>query len=120
MGKVRLCETLKHSKHLCQSCIEALKQSETRLHDDICWPTFTTPVHYTGTDELCTIPNKATHHTRLLIIMINTYFGGQKNIGTVKDGWQPVTIVIGVLQQNFSSVNSHIAFSNLIYKVNPS
>lgn len=34
---------VKHSKHLCQNCIEVLKQSETSLHSDTCWPTWVSP-----------------------------------------------------------------------------
>lgn len=53
---------VKHSKHLCQNCIEGLKQSETSLHSDTCWPTWVSPhvdsaMQWTDAEKPCTISN---------------------------------------------------------------
>lgn len=75
MDKARICESLKHLKHLCRHCIEALKQSEIRHH--ICWLIGHRYILMTLFCETMTParPNKATHDPRLSMSVISTCYG---------------------------------------------
>lgn len=74
MDKVRICESLKHLKHLCRRCIEAWKPSETRHH--ICWLISRRYILMTLFCETITQtrPNKAARDARLSMTVISTCF----------------------------------------------